>query len=70
MRRGLGFFVSQQARALCRREQSEMLARKLAGLISEAKEANLDESEVREMFEKLLLSPETGADATQEETHE
>lgn len=54
MRRGRGFFVTAGARDVCRRSQGEVVQRKLAGLIGEAREADLSECDLRRLFEELM----------------
>ena len=56
VRRGLGVFVSKGAPEACRRSQARVLADRLARLISEAREAGLDDTEVRRLFDDLLAS--------------
>jgi len=54
MRRGRGFFVAAGARDVCRRSQGEVLQRKLAALIGEARESDLSERDLRRLFEELM----------------
>ena len=60
VRRGLGAFVAKGAADVCRRKRGEMLAAKFARIISQARQANLEQAQIRTLFERHLEDVFTG----------
>ena len=65
MRRGRGFFVAPGAREICRRSQGEVIARKIADVIAEARESDLGADDMRTLFEELMTREMSDPKTTQ-----